>query len=94
MIYAAIELSDRKVLCVVVSTSGFADHKVIETPTRHSRERLIRISNFLTDNYAGRTLREVRDSLLNGLSRYKGDVEQSDDLTLVVLKTDSGLGRR
>jgi len=37
--------------------------------------------------------RRVRDSLLNALSRFKGDVEQEDDLTLVVVKvgTSSGL---
>lgn len=30
--------------------------------------------------------RRIRDSLLNALSRFKGDVEQEDDITLVVVK--------
>ena len=39
----------------------------------------------------GGSARQIRDSILNGLSRYKGDAEPEDDMTLVVLKLDSGL---
>ena len=34
----------------------------------------------------GASARLVRDSLLNSLARFKGDVEQEDDLTLVVVR--------
>jgi len=42
----------------------------------------------------GAPARRVRDALLNGLARFKGDVEQEDDLTLIVAKVGntSGLG--
>jgi len=33
-----------------------------------------------------RSAREIRDSILNEVSRFKGDVSQSDDLTLVVAR--------
>lgn len=33
-----------------------------------------------------RSAREIRDSILNQVSRFKGDVSQSDDLTLVVAR--------
>jgi hypothetical protein len=36
--------------------------------------------------------RRVRDTLLNALSRFKGDVEQEDDLSLVVVKVGSRAG--
>ncbi len=39
------------------------------------------------------TARQVRDSIVNGVSRFKGDTVQVDDLTLVVIKLgDLGLG--
>ena len=37
----------------------------------------------------GASARLLRDSLLNSLARFKGDVEQQDDLTLVVIKVGS-----
>jgi sigma-B regulation protein RsbU (phosphoserine phosphatase) len=34
----------------------------------------------------GATAREVRDSVLGDLSHFKGDEEQADDMTLVVVR--------
>jgi serine phosphatase RsbU (regulator of sigma subunit) len=36
--------------------------------------------------------RRIRDALLNALSRFKGDVEQEDDISLVVVKVGTGVG--
>ena len=33
-----------------------------------------------------RTAREIRDAVLGDLSNFKGDQEQSDDMTLVVVR--------
>ncbi len=71
-----VQLTGTKVLCVLVSTGGFVDNKVIETPRVHSREELIRISNYLTDNFAGRTMREVRDRLLEAMSEERAKVDR------------------
>lgn len=62
-----VPLSGRKVLCVVVSGSGFVDNRVIETPEPLSRDELVRISNYLTENFAGSTLRQVRDRLVRAM---------------------------
>src|SRR5215470_3290048 len=59
-----VPVAARRVLCVVVSAAGFVDNKVIETEEEIPREELVRISNYLTDNFSGQTLREVRDRLL------------------------------
>jgi hypothetical protein len=40
----------------------------------------------------GAGARQVRDFLLNALSRFKGDVEQEDDLTLLVVKVGKTSG--
>ena len=71
-----VQLTGAKVLCVLVSTGGFVDNKVVETGREHSREELIRISNYLTDNFAGRTMREVRDLLLESMSEERAKVDR------------------
>jgi heat-inducible transcriptional repressor len=52
------------VLCVTVSDAGFIDHKVFDPGEPLTREDLIRISNYLNDNFAGSTLAEIRDRML------------------------------
>jgi len=58
-----VPLGERRVLCVVVSTGGFVDSKVIDTDRVLAREELVGISNYLTANFAGLTLRQARDRL-------------------------------
>ena len=70
-----VRLSGSKVLCVVVSASGFVDNKVIETEVPLHRAELIRISNYLTDNFGGQTLRAVRDRLLELMVEERAKVD-------------------
>lgn len=71
-----LELSDRKVLCVVVSTSGFVDHKVIETEEKLPASELQRISNYLTETFGGRSLREIRNELLRRMGEERAKVDR------------------
>ncbi len=71
-----LQLTGRKVLCVVVSTSGFIDNKVIETEEPLSREHLTRISNYLTDNFGGQTVGEIRQRLLALMAEDRAKVDQ------------------
>jgi len=59
-----VELSGCKVLAVIVSSSGFVDHKVIEVSRPVDRDDLVRISNYVTDTFTGMTLRQIRDRLI------------------------------
>lgn len=59
-----VPIAGRKVLCVVVSVTGFIDNKVIETEEEIPRHELIRISNELTESFGGLTLREIRERIL------------------------------
>ena len=79
-----LKLSGRKVLCVVVSESGFVDTKVIETAEALPRRELIRISNYLTDNYGGLAVGEIRTRLvrLMGEERAKVDRLMANAITL------------
>ncbi|MCB1033203.1 MAG: heat-inducible transcription repressor HrcA [Acidobacteria bacterium] len=71
-----VPLSERKVLCVVVSTSGFVDNKVILTREPVAREDLVRISNYLTENFAGLALREVRNRILGMMAEERAQVDR------------------
>lgn len=59
-----VPISGSRLLCVVVSSSGFVDHKVIDVGETLSREDLQRISNYLNDHFAGASIREIRNRLL------------------------------
>ncbi len=71
-----VPLSGRRVLCVVVSESGFVENKLIQVEEALSREELIRISNFLTENYRGKTLRTIRERLLASMSDERTQMDE------------------
>ena len=71
-----VPLSGSRALCVLVSASGFVDSKVIETQRQVPREELTRISNYLTDNFGGKTLREIRDRLLRLMAEERAQMDQ------------------
>jgi heat-inducible transcriptional repressor len=70
-----LPLSDTRALCVVVAASGFIDNKVIDLKQPLAREELVRIGNYLTDNFAGLTLRQIRDRLLALMSEERAQVD-------------------
>ena len=71
-----VPVSGRKVLCVVVSSTGFIDNKVIETEEEIPREELVRISNYLTENFAGQTLRQIRERLLRLMAEERAQMDR------------------
>jgi heat-inducible transcriptional repressor len=71
-----VRMSGRKVLCVVVSTAGFVDNKVIETDEPVPREELVEISNYLTAHFAGMSLRQIRDKLLARMSEERAQMDR------------------
>jgi heat-inducible transcriptional repressor len=70
-----VPLSGRRVLCVIVSQSGFVDHKLIEAREALSREELVRVANYLTSNFRGLTLRTIRERLLGLMSEERAQVD-------------------
>lgn len=84
-----VPLGERRVLCVVVSNSGFADSKAIDTERTLQREELVRISNYLTENFAGLTLRQTRDRLLAMMREERAQMD--DLLSMAVSLASRGL---
>lgn len=70
-----VPLSGRRVLCVVVSSTGFVEHKLIEADGEISREDLVRISNYLTESFRGMTLRSIRDRLVALMKEERAQVD-------------------
>jgi heat-inducible transcriptional repressor len=87
-----VHLSDRKVLCVVVSTAGFVDKKVIQTREPLSREKLARISNYVTENFSGLTVRQIRDRLLRLMAEERAQMDRILALTIELAKTGLDIG--
>jgi len=81
-----VPLPGTKVLCVVVSSTGFIDNKVIDTDEVVPREDLTRISNYLTENFAGLTLSEVRNRLLKLMAAEKAQVDSLMQRAIVLAK--------
>jgi heat-inducible transcriptional repressor len=71
-----VPVAGRKILCVVVSSTGFIDNKVIETEEEVGREELVRISNYLTENFAGLTLRDIRERLVRMMVEEKAQMDR------------------
>ncbi|MDX1631920.1 MAG: heat-inducible transcriptional repressor HrcA [Thermoanaerobaculia bacterium] len=59
-----VPLSGTRVLCVIVSSSGFVDNKIVELDEPVSREDLNRVANYLSENFGGLSLKKIRDRLL------------------------------
>lgn len=70
-----VPLPGSKVLCVVVSSSGFIDNKVIDTEEVLPREELTRISNYMSEHFVGLTLSEARNRLLQLMADERAEVD-------------------
>lgn len=71
-----VPLSGSRVLCVLISESGVVDQKVVPSEYLLPREELVRISNYLTDNFAGMTLHEIRRRLLRMMADERSQVDR------------------
>lgn len=85
-----VPLSGSRVLCVVVSTGDFVDHKIIELDMPLSREELTHTSNYLTDNFAGMTLFQARDRLLVLMAEERAQVDRLLARTLTLAEQALG----
>ncbi len=69
-----VPLSGRRVLCVLVSKAGFIENRLFETTEPMAFEELVRLSNYLTESYRGKTLRAIRDQLRASLDEQRDEV--------------------
>ena len=77
-----VPVEGTKVLCVVVSASGFVDNKLLDTASPATREELAWISNYLTDNFSGLNLRQIRQRLLHMMAEERAQVDRLMSLSI------------
>lgn len=82
-----VPLSGKRVLCVVASCSGFIESKVIDGEEELDREELIRVSNYVNENFAGQTLAAIRDRLLRSMDDERAQMDS-------LLRNAISLGRQ
>jgi heat-inducible transcriptional repressor len=87
-----IPVSGRKVLCIVVSSAGFIDNKVIETEEEIPREELVRISNYLTESFGGHTLKEIRERLLRQMVEERAQMDRVLARTIELARSGFSVG--
>ena len=79
-----VQMSGQRVLCIVVASGGVVESKVVEVDEAVSREDLISISNYLTENYAGQTLRQIRDHLVTLMQEERVQFDRMLKLTIAL----------
>ncbi|MBX3243316.1 MAG: heat-inducible transcription repressor HrcA [Acidobacteria bacterium] len=59
-----VNLSDNRILVVLVSSPNIVHHRIIRLKMSFTREELEQCANFLNIEYGGKTLSEIRDTIL------------------------------
>jgi heat-inducible transcriptional repressor len=69
-----LNLSDHRVLVIIVSPDGDVQNRIIQTHTVFTQSQLQEASNFLNSNYAGLAMDEVRTRLHTEVEALKGEI--------------------
>jgi heat-inducible transcriptional repressor len=69
-----LNLSDRRVLVILVSPDGDVQNRIIHTQSEFTQPQLQEASNFLNAHYAGLTLDEVRQRLKGEVETLRGEI--------------------
>lgn len=69
-----LRLSERRVLVILVAPDGDVQNRVILTAQDYTQSQLQEASNFLTSQYAGLTIDQVRERLKNEVDALRGEI--------------------
>ena len=69
-----MRLSERRVLVILVAPDGDVQNRVIFTAQDYTGSQLVEASNYLTANYSGLTLEEVRGRLKNEVDALRSEI--------------------
>ena len=69
-----LRLSERRVLVILVAPDGDVQNRVILTTHDYTQSQLIEASNYLTAQYAGLTIEEVRERLKSEVDALRGEI--------------------
>jgi heat-inducible transcriptional repressor len=69
-----LRLSERRVLVIMVAPDGDVQNRVIFTVQDYTQAQLVEASNYLTANYAGLTIEQVRERLKGEVDALRGEI--------------------
>jgi heat-inducible transcriptional repressor len=69
-----LNLSDRRVLVILVSPDGEVQNRIIHTQADFSQTQLQEAANFLNAHYAGLTMEQVRERLKTEVEALRGEI--------------------
>ena len=69
-----LRLSERRILVIMVAPDGDVQNRVIFTAQDYSQAQLVEASNYLTANYAGLTIEQVRERLKGEVDALRGEI--------------------
>ncbi|HEX3140448.1 MAG TPA: heat-inducible transcriptional repressor HrcA [Rhizobacter sp.] len=69
-----LRLSERRVLVILVAPDGDVQNRVILTAHDYSQSQLVEASNYLTAQYAGLTIEEVRERLKTEVDALRSEI--------------------
>jgi heat-inducible transcriptional repressor len=69
-----LRLSERRILVILVAPDGEVQNRVIFTAQDYTQGQLVEASNYLTANYAGLTIEQVRERLKQEVDALRGEI--------------------
>ncbi|HZE91466.1 MAG TPA: heat-inducible transcriptional repressor HrcA [Rhizobacter sp.] len=69
-----LRLSARRILVILVAPDGDVQNRVIVTAQDYTQSQLVEASNYLTAQYAGLTIEEVRERLKTEVDALRGEI--------------------
>jgi heat-inducible transcriptional repressor len=73
-VFRHIELSDRRLLVIIVSPEGDVQNRVLFTETDYTTSQLVEASNYLNQHFAGMAIEQVREKLLAEVESLRGEI--------------------
>ncbi|MGA8049825.1 MAG: heat-inducible transcriptional repressor HrcA [Burkholderiales bacterium] len=71
-----LRLSEKRLLLIVVTTEGMVQNRILLTDRDYSQSELVEAGNYITQNYAGQSIEDVRQRLREDLRELRQDMIQ------------------
>lgn len=71
-----LPLTDHKILVILVLNQSEVQNRVITTTRTYTPSELVMMGNYITDKFAGKSLPQVRQSLINAMKKDKSQIDK------------------
>lgn len=87
-----LRLSEKKILLIIVMPDGEVENRVLLTDKDYTQSQLTEAGNFLNQNYAGRSLQDIRQRLQSELHQLRHDMTAL--MTAAIAAGDEAMTRK